>query len=480
MNPAYPLAGAALMRMARLSTLLLSLGMLGGCASFSPDGGLGKVAAITQERMAVTAQPIRTEQDSARVADEVKRLLAEPLSAESAVKIAVLNNRGLQADLASLGIAEADLVQAGRLRNPVLSFARTSGGGDVDYERKFLFDLLGLLTLPTRSDIEQRRFEVTQLRVANTAIDLVQTARQAFFSAVAAQESAKYQEQVLSATQAGSELARRMADVGNFSRLRQQREQLLYAEATAELAHARQNATSARERLTRVLGLSGAQRHFTLPDRLPDLPAEPLAEKDLVQQAMDGRLDLRMARTEIAGLAKSLGLTRSTRFVNVFEASYLNNNSKGSPHLRGYEVELSLPIFDWGQARTAKAEALYTQAMHRVTEMAVNAESEVRDVYGAYRTAYDLARHYQDEIVPLTKRISEENLLRYNGMLIDVWDLLNDTRRQVGYVNAAIQARKDFWLAESNLQMALNGSGAGSVSLSAGGTAMAAEVGGEH
>lgn len=476
-SSAFPLR---LHRIARLPAALLSLGLLGGCAAFSPDGGLDKVSSLTRERMAVAPKPIRTEQDSARVTEEVKRLLAEPLSAESAVKIAVLNNRGLQADLAGLGIAEADVVQAGRLRNPIMSFGRTEGGGVAEYERKFLFDLLGLLTLSTRSEIERRRFEVVQTRVANATLNLAQNARQAFFSAVAAQEAAKYQEEAMTASQAGAELARRMADVGNFSRLRQQREQLLYAESTAELARARQNATRERERLTRLLGLSGMQRHFILPNRLPDLPAEPIPEGNVVQQAMDTRLDLRRAKTEIAGLAKSLDLTSSTRFVNVLEASYLNNNATGEPHQRGYEIELSLPIFDWGQARTAKAESLYTQAMHRVAEMAVNAESEVRDAYGAYRTAFDLARHYRDEIVPLRKRISEETLLRYNGMLIGVWDLLADTRQQVAGVNAAIQAKKDFWLAESNLQMALNGGGAGSVSLAGGGAAMTADSGGGH
>ena len=465
---------------ARLPAALLILGLLGGCASFSPDGGLDKVSALTQERMAVTPRPIRTDRDATQVADEVKRLLAEPLNADSAVKIAILNNRGLQADLAGLGIAEADVVQAGRLRNPVMSFGRTEGGGVREYERKFLFDLMGLLTLSTRSEIERRRFEVAQTRVANATLDLAQSTRQAFFSAVAAQEAAKYQEEAMTATQAGAELAKRMADVGNFSRLRQQREQLLYAESTAELARTRQNATRERERLTRLLGLSGVQRHFTLPKRLPDLPANPIPEGNVVQQAMDSRLDMRMAKTEITGLAKSLGLTRSTRFVNVLEASYLNNNATGEPHQRGYEIELSLPICDWGQARTAKAESLYTQAMHRVAEMVVNAESEVRDAYGAYRTAHDLARHYQDEIVPLRKRISEENLLRYNGMLIGVWDLLADARQQVAGVNAAIQAKKDFWLAESNLQMALNGSGAGSVGMTGAGAAMTAEAGGGH
>lgn len=475
-----PASVVAWTRMGRLPAALVSLGLLGGCASFSPDGGLDKVATVTQERIAVAPQSIRTEQDAARMADEVKRLLAEPLNADSVVKIAVLNNRGLQADLAGLGIAEADLVQAGRLRNPVMSFSRMAGGGDVDYERKFLFDLMGLLTLSTRSEIERRRFEVTQLQVANATLDLVQSARQAFFTAVAAQEAAKHQEELMQAAEAGAELARRMADVGNFTRLRQQREQLLYAEATAELARARQNATRERERLTRLLGLAGVQRHYSLPDRLPDLPATTIPEESVVQQAMDSRLDLRMAKIELTGLAKSLGLTRSTRFINVLEASYLNNNAKGSPNMRGYEIELSLPIFDWSQARTAKAEALYTQATYRVAGMAVNAESEVRDAYSAYRTAYDLARHHQDEIVPLRKRISEEILLRYNGMLIGVWDLLADARQQVAGINAAIQAKKDFWLADSNLHMALNGSGAGGVSLTAMNASSAAESGGGH
>ncbi len=461
----------------KLPAILVGVALLGGCASFSPDGGLDKVTTLTRSRMDVAAQPSRTEQDSARVADEVKRLLAEPLDADRAVEIAILNNRGLQAGLAELGIAEAELVQAGRLHNPGFTFTRLAGGGVREYERQFLFDLMGLLTLSTRSAIEQRRFEVTQLRVADEVLRLAQSARQAFFSAVAAEEAAKYMESVRMAAQAGAELAGRMAAAGNFSALRRDRERLFHAEMGAELARTRQAAASARERLTRLLGLAGAQRDFRLPDRLPELPADLLAEQSVMQQAMDGRLDLRMARVEIEGLAKSLGLTRSTRLVNVLDASYLN---KGDPHMRGYEIELSLPISDWGDARLARAEAMYTQALHRVAESAVNAESEVRDAYAGYRTAFELARHYRDEIVPLRQRISEENLLRYNGMLIGIWELLADARQQVAGVNAAIQAQKAFWVAESNLQMALNGSGTGSAGMSAGGMSPAGEAGGGH
>ncbi len=466
---------------ARLPLLLLGTAVLTGCASFSQDGGFDKVTSITRERQGIAPQPIKTEQDSATADAEVKRLLNGPLDAEGAVKVAILNNHGLQASLADLGIAEADLVQAGRLRNPGFSFARLEGGGEREFERKFLFDLMGLLTLSTRTEIEQRRFQATQLRVAEEVLLLAQTARQAWFEAVAARQTAKYQENVLAAAEAGAELARRMADAGNFSRQRQQREQLFRAETRAELTRARLADAAARERLARVLGATGAQRGFTLPDRLPDLPTELMEEKNALQQAMNERLDLMVAKHELEGLAKNLGLVNATRLINVLEVSLLNKSTDGKPTVRGYEIELSLPIFDRGETRAAKTNALYAQAMHRVAEMAVNAESEVRDAYAGYRAAHELAASYRDEIVPLRKQLSEEALLRYNGMLIGIWDLLADTRAQVTAVNAAIQAQKDFWVAESRLQIALSGRGGrGAGATTGSNNTPAAEAAGGH
>ena len=124
---------------------------------------------------------------------------------------------------------------------------------------------------------------------------------------------------------------------------------------------------------------------------------------------------------------------------------------------RGYEITLELPLFDWGTARVAKAEALYMQAVDRAAETAINARSEVRESYQGYRITYDIARHYRDEVVPLRKRIADENLLRYNGMLIGVFDLLSDARSQISGVNSYIEALRDFWLAESDLQMVMIG-----------------------
>lgn len=454
---------------AALSTLLT----LAGCASFSPDGGLGKVDAIVQERAGLTVQRIQTEQDAARASDEVDRLLAQALDADAAVKIALLNNRGLQASLAELGIAEADLVQAGRLRNPGFTFGRFTQGDGREYERSLLFDVMALLTMPKRTEIERRRFDETQLRIANEVLRTAADTRKAYISAVAAQQTVEYMQQAKEAAETGAELAARMAKGGNFSQLRYQREQVFYAEVAAQLARAQQMASSERERLTRMLGLTGKQLAFRLPVRLPDLPGQPMTLAKLEQQAVDRRLDVQMASQELDALAKNLGLTRATRFVNVLEVGYLNANSNANPDRRGYEIELRLPVFDWGDARVAKAEALYSQAMHRVAERAVNAQSEVRQAYVAYRTTYDLARHYRDEIVPLRKKISEENLLRYNGMLIGIFDLLADAREHVASVNAYIQVLREFWLAEASLQLSLNGSGGGGVPMSGGAMPMA-------
>jgi len=265
----------------------------------------------------------------------------------------------------------------------------------------------------------------------------------------------KYSEQVKDAADASNELARRMLQAGNFNKLAQMREQSFYADATANLARARHRSVAERERLVRVLGLSGDQLGFRLPERLPDLPASPLEPKDAEQTAIDKRLDVLMARRHAQATAKSLGLTKATRFVNVLDAGYANKSQTGEARQNGYVIELELPLFDFGSTRAARAEASYMQSVHRTAEVAVNAQSEVRESYSAYRTAYELARHYRDEVVPLRKRISEENMLRYNGMLASVFELLADAREQVTSVTAAVEALRDYWLADTDLQTAL-------------------------
>jgi outer membrane protein TolC len=281
--------------------------------------------------------------------------------------------------------------------------------------------------------------------------------------------------QVKQAAEASAELARRMEQVGNFTKLQRAREQVFYADAAQNLARAEQAQRSTRERLTRLLGAWGSQTQFTLPERLPDLPKDVMELPDIERTAMAQRLDVQGAKLAAEQTARNLGLTRTTRFINVLELGLVRNSSNEAPTQRGWEIGFELPLFDWGGARVARAEAVYMQTLHRAAETAVNARSEVREAYGAYRSAYDLARHQRDEVVPLNQRIAEENVLRYNGMLIGVFELLADARSQIASVNGSIQALRDFWIAQADLDMAL----IGKPSLAAAaGPAMAAEAAG--
>lgn len=452
--------------MTRLTIIAAASLLLAGCASFSPDGGFGKVSQLTQERTGQGVALQRSPEDAQIAQNRVAELLQAALTADAAVEVALLNNRGLQAKFGDLGIAESELVRAGRLKNPSLSFGRMSGGGGVEIERTVLFDILGLLTMPMAKEVGQQRFEQAQYQAAYDAVSLAGDVRRAYFDAVAAQELAKFYEQVKETADISNELAKRMLQAGNFNKLAQMREQAFYADATAQLARAQHQAAAQREKLIRLLGLYGEQLNFRLPQRLPELPKQVLEPQNAEQTAMDKRLDVQMAKRAAEATAKSLHLTNATRMVNVLDVAYKNKSESGAPRANGYEIELELPLFDFGSTRAARAQATYMQAVNRTAEVAVNARSEVREAYSAYRTAYDLAQHYRDEVVPLRKRISEENLLRYNGMLIGVFELLADAREQVAGVTGYVQALRDFWVAETNLQTALTARSpaAGSVS----------------
>lgn len=452
--------------MTRLTIIAAASLLLAGCASFSPDGGFGKVSQLTQERTGQGVALQRSQEDAQTAQNRVAELLQAALTADAAVEVALLNNRGLQAKFGDLGIAESELVRAGRLKNPSLSFGRMSGGGGVEIERTVLLDILGLLTMPMVKEVGQQRFEQAQYQAAYDAVSLAADVRRAYFDAVAAQELAKFYEQVKETADVSNELAKRMLQAGNFNKLAQMREQAFYADATAQLARAQHQAAAQREKLIRLLGLYGEQLNFRLPQRLPELPKQVLEPQNAEQTAMDKRLDVQMAKRAAEATAKSLHLTNATRMVNVLDVAYKNKSESGAPRANGYEIELELPLFDFGSTRAARAQATYMQAVNRTAEVAVNARSEVREAYSAYRTAYDLAQHYRDEVVPLRKRISEENLLRYNGMLIGVFELLADAREQVAGVTGYVQALRDFWVAETNLQTALTARSpaAGSVS----------------
>ena len=437
--------------------LLLPL-MLSGCATFSTDGGFGTVEKSTQQYIQQKPIWVNSEAQKQAAAEQLAALLAKPLSVNGAVQIALINNAQLQANFYDLQIAEANVVQAGRVPNPIFSMLYAKNNGDFKIEQALTFNVLALFTMSKASAIEKQRFAATQNKVVLQVLDTARQTRNVYYDALAARESVHYLTQVNDSAEATAEFAKRMQNVGNFSELDKAREQVFYADAALELAHAKNSQVQAEEALTRLLGLS-ERTAFTLPERLPDLPKSNGDLKEVKPEDFAKRLDIIQMRSETEALASQLGLTKATRFVNVLELgpARVLEGKRSDPYKKGVTLSFELPIFDWGQSKVKRAEATYMQALQHSANLAVVAASSVRSHYAQYQASFSIAQYYRDEVVPLRKKMLQENLLRYNGMLIGPFDLMADARAQVQSVNSYLAALHDFWVADSNLEMALVG-----------------------
>lgn len=456
-----------------------------GCAAPDMQAAMGEANQLAGPVSGELRAELRMEDSQREAASRLANdLLATPLTIDGAAQLAVANSPAFQAALAQSWAEIAAARQRGLPGGLVFSFERLREGADLELGRLLSFGLFDLITLPQRRAVSRIESEQARVRMAGSLVDQVSSVRQAWVRAVAAREIEAYATQVKDAADASAELARRMQQAGNFSKLQAARQHLFYADATSRLAAAKQQTVSTREELVRQLGLSEAQAgSLKLADRLPDLPKTAKAPEDVSMALASQRLDARLARLELEAASRGrgvdlvasltdveLGARRDTRF----------EGNGGKSTTRGYELEIRLPLFDWGATRRAALDARALAAANRYEAVARAASSQARESYAAYRTAYGQARHQRDEIVPLRKTISEENLLRYNGMMIGVFELLADAREQVTGVIAAIEAQRDFWLADAALSSTLIGRpqpGGAAVAPSAQGSAPAAEAG---
>lgn len=444
---------------------LLVLGALGlsGCAAFSPDSGMTAVSELTSQTIRKDVAFVRTAEGANTVDARVRQLLSRTLTAETAVQVALLNNKGLQAAYNELALAETDLVEQSLPPNPVFSVSRISGNGASEIERQVVGDILALATLPFRSDIARERFHQAQLRAALATLRLAADVRRTYVRAVAGNEMVVLLTHAKATAESTAQLAAKLGETGSVNKLDQAREQVFYAETTADLGTARQAATSAREKLARLMGLWDDGLDFRLPNALPPLPRRPQALPSIEADAIGHRIDLQIARLELTALAKSLNLTEATRFVTLFDLAGISRRTQdpeGAPFReRGFDVQFQIPIFDGGEVRVRQAAETYNLAFNRLTERAVNVRSEARDAYRVYRSSYDIASHYQREIIPLRKIITEEMQLRFSSMQVDIFALLTEARQRLASLRGAIDARQNFFLARSELQTAVNGGG---------------------
>lgn len=449
-------------RALRLTTVAAAAVALTACASFSIDEAVKGTNDAAPGFTGGKLELSRTEQQRQAREKLAGELLDKPLSMDDSVQLALANSPALQALVAQSWTDIAAAAQYGRITNPIFTFERLRLGSELEIGRLLSIGLVDILTLPTRQSISRAQVTQGRTQLSINVVEHVSQIRQAWVRAVAAQQLLGYAEQVSRSAEASAELARRMQAVGNFTKLQRARQQAFYADAAAQLASAGHASTAAREELVRQLGLTQEQaKLLKLPARLPDLPREPRSAGEVGSVAMQQRLDVQLARQQLAVAGRAQGLNLLNSLVDVEVGgrhdTVFDNDSGQRQNRNGFELGIRLPLFDWGGAQRASLNAQSLFVVNRYEAIVRSASSQLRESYSAYRTAYDISKHYRDEILPVRQTISEENMMRYNGMLIGVFELLADTRDQVATVMAAINAQQQFWLADAGLSSSVIG-----------------------
>ena len=434
---------------------------LAGCTSTNPTVAFDEVGRHVAARSGQEVRWMRDEAGRDEIEKAVTALLQTNLTAQSCVGIALLNNRALQAEFESIGIAQAELAQATRLKNPEFSgsFRLPNHSPTVlNAGYGLAQDFLDLLMLPARRKIAARNLEGTTLRVAHEVLKLSAEVQTAFYTWQAHRQFAHRLAIIVEVNEAGADIARRQHDAGNINDLELQNQQAAFAQSRLDLAKAEAQARADRERLNRLLGLWGAQTAWHAEDALPSLPEKELPLENLEAIAVSRRLDLAAARGEVLAIASALKLKRQFRFIPGATVGVDAEHELDHAWLIGPTLSLEVPVFDQGQGQVANLAAEHRRSQRRFEALAVNIRSEVREARDALIAARDAAEYHLKVLLPQRQRILRETLLHYNAMQKSNLELLAAKEREQLGEREAIEALRDFWIARATLESAVGGS----------------------
>ncbi len=435
--------------------------LLSSCATIAPERGHDEAGRIITARTGAETGWEHGPLNEGAISQRVDALLVSELTRPNAIAIALVNNPALQTTYEELGVSQADMVQVGLLKNPTLTgsvgFPLTSAGA-TEFEFALVQDIVDLITRSWRLDIAGRQFKASIFRVAQQALEMVGDVNRAFVTLQAELEIEKLVQKAVEGAEGTQQLAEKQFVAGNINDLALARERATYARAQLEHTQAEVRVATAREHLTRLLGLWGTRSEWKIAGPLADLPAsDPLPEHPEAL-AIRQRLDLGAARIEEEVLSQVLGLARTTRLFGRVELGAHYHRDADGAQLIGPTFALELPLFDQRQAYIARLEAQQAGASRRVSALAVDARSKVREQLLVLRASRATASYVTSTLVPLQDKIVEQSQLNYNGMFLGLYELIATQRESLEVRRSAIAARRDYWIARFELELALGGS----------------------
>jgi cobalt-zinc-cadmium efflux system outer membrane protein len=449
-----------------LKTSIRALGIavavaLGGCASTSPRPAFDEVARTVEQRSGHRVRWDQGTPDDRRAAEAIDGLLAHELTVDAAVQVALLSSPSLRSKFEELSIAQADLVQAGLLKNPVFGIGRTAWDAehlDINLFATVEQDLLSLLTLPLRKRVARAELEAAKLDVADHVLDVASEVREGFYRLQAAEQVVGMRALVERASEASAELARRQREAGTMSDLAMNTQLGLAAQTTLDRRRAEGEAAVLREALNKKMGLWGARTAWRVSPRLPELPSEEAALDRLETVAIAQRLDIGAARRNVEAIGHALTLAKTTRWTGTVDVAVVVGRLRGSRHFSfGPSVAVEIPLFDQRQAQIARLEAFKRQSENDLDALGIDVRADVRAARSRLVTARAIAEDYRATVVPLREKIVHFSQQQYDAMLLGVYQLIQAKQSEFDAYREYIEALRDYWMARSDLERAVGG-----------------------
>lgn len=438
--------------MNRVSTFLLAAGaaLLASCVSVPRDAGLIEV------QQAVAARTNQT-LDWTSNDDRVGAMLADDLTADEAVALAIANNPRLQATLAELGLARAELLEASTIANPLFEFEwRVPGEPYHPYEVRLAQSLIDLIQLPRRRALGRMAFDAARMRVTTEVLRFAADVRSTYFDLVAASQHVAQNRTAAEAAQAAAEVAVKQHAAGNITDLDLENEQARYEQAKLDLARAERQLLVAREALLRATGLRDASVEWRVPERFPELPAAERDQQQLEQLAAGQRLDLAIARRELEIAQRRVPMARLAALGDV-EADVHFEREPSGEHTTGPGIVLPIPIFNTGRAARTRAEAQFLRARHTLRALEAESSSRLRAARATLDEARARVEYYRDVVLPRRRRIVELTKLEHNAMVAGIFQLLQARQSEAQAEGDFIEAQREYWSARTDLDRALQG-----------------------
>lgn len=442
----------------RLFCILFCAAMLfAGCVSRRSaqrfDAVRTGIAERSGERIVWNRSPADFDTAHARI----QTLLEDPLTLERAVEIALLNSPRLQRLYESIGLAEADVVEAMLPPNPSMEiiYRDIRHGGHI-WEFSAVQEVVDLILIPWRKQAAEYNAERVEAMVTAGVLDVLLEIKTAYRRAQAAEQTLQMMQETLASDRAACRMAQRLRDAGNISKLSLRGREAVFEQTKTAVSTAELQVAERREALNVLLGLTGIQSGWRIATPLPDLP-EPLDQEAVRSAALTNSLDLAMAEARLFQRMEEEGISDLTSVIPELHVGVETEREPDGGWVIGPLLEFPVPLFDWGQAERARAESRLRRAAERLRMTGVEIDSSVRLTIRRLQIMREQAEQYRNVMVPIQKELTEQTQLHFNAMQLGVFQLLAAKKEELTVRRSYIDALQNFWIARAEADHLMNG-----------------------